>query len=78
MRRILFPLILGLGGAAILVSLGLWQLQRLDWKQGVLARIEAQMAAAPGPLPAPGETSEAGKYQPVAVEGRTVGPECTC
>lgn len=75
MRRILFPLILGLGGVAILVGLGLWQLQRLEWKEGVLARIEAQMAAAPGPLPAQGSTSEAGKYQPVAVTGQTVGPE---
>ena len=75
MRRIVFPLILGVVGVAILVGLGLWQLQRLDWKQEVLARIEAQMASAPAPLPAQGETSEAGKYQPVAVTGRTVGPE---
>ena len=75
MRRIVFPLILGVVGVAILVGLGLWQLQRLDWKREVLARIEAQMAAAPAPLPVQGETSEAGKYQPVAVMGRTVGPE---
>lgn len=75
MRRILFPLILGVVGVAILVALGVWQLQRLDWKEGVLARIEAQMGAAPGALPAQGQTSEAGKYQPVAVTGRTVGPE---
>lgn len=75
MRRILFPLILGLGGMVILVGLGIWQLQRLEWKEGVLARIDAQMSAAPGPLPAEGSTSEAGKYQPVAVTGRTTGPE---
>ncbi len=75
MRRILFPLILGLAGVAILVGLGLWQLQRLEWKEGVLARIEAQMSAEPGPLPAEGSSSEAGKYQPVSVTGRTVGPE---
>ena len=75
MRRILFPLILGIVGVAILVGLGVWQVQRLAWKEGVLARIEAQMAAAPAPLPAEGETSEAGKYAPVAITGRTVGPE---
>ncbi|GGH53652.1 SURF1 family protein [Frigidibacter albus] len=75
MRRILFPLILGIVGVAILINLGLWQLRRLEWKEAALAQIEAQMAAAPAPLPAQGETSEGGKYQPVAVTGRTVGPE---
>ena len=38
MRRILFPLIFGLAGLAILLSLGIWQVQRLAWKQGVLGR----------------------------------------
>jgi len=35
---------------AVLVSLGLWQVQRLAWKQDLIARIEAAQAAAPIPL----------------------------
>ncbi len=35
---------------AILVGLGTWQLQRLAWKQNVLARIEALQAAPAQPL----------------------------
>ncbi|MEL7463584.1 MAG: SURF1 family protein [Pseudomonadota bacterium] len=41
----------GVLGVAILVWLCLWQLQRLEWKEGVIAEMETRMAAAPGPLP---------------------------
>lgn len=47
MRRYLFPLILGLGGIAILVSLGNWQLRRLDWKEAVIAAREAKLSTEP-------------------------------
>ncbi|HEY8005967.1 MAG TPA: SURF1 family protein [Methylocella sp.] len=36
--------------AAILVSLGVWQLRRLAWKEGLIANIEARTSAAPQPL----------------------------
>jgi surfeit locus 1 family protein len=35
---------------AILVGLGTWQLQRLAWKEGVIAQMQARAAAAPVPL----------------------------
>ena len=35
---------------AILVSLGIWQLERLQWKRGILAEIDRAEAAAPVPL----------------------------
>ena len=35
---------------AILISLGLWQLQRLHWKQALIARIDIAETAAPVPL----------------------------
>ncbi|MEL6463671.1 MAG: SURF1 family protein [Pseudomonadota bacterium] len=50
MRRLLFLLTFGLMGAGILISLGVWQVQRLDWKQELLARIDAQIVAEPMPL----------------------------
>lgn len=34
-------------GLAVLVGLGLWQLQRLEWKEGVIARIEARTQKRP-------------------------------
>jgi surfeit locus 1 family protein len=51
-RRIISVAIFGLVGAAILVALGVWQVQRLTWKQGLIADIEARLAADPAPLPA--------------------------
>lgn len=73
MRRILFPLILGIVGCAILIQLGLWQLRRLDEKEGMLARIQASIEAAPVPLPANPDPSM--KYMPVTVSGTTTGAE---
>lgn len=51
-RRYIFPILLGLIGAGILVGLGDWQVHRLHWKQAMLADISARIAAAPLPLPA--------------------------
>lgn len=68
MRSALFLIIVGLGGAAILIALGTWQVQRLDWKQGVIATIEAQFNAEPVALPAEPD-EEAHKYLPVTAKG---------
>ncbi len=38
-------------GYAILVSLGVWQLQRLAWKESLIARVEARAKAPPSALP---------------------------
>ncbi|RMD89285.1 MAG: SURF1 family protein [Alphaproteobacteria bacterium] len=51
MRRYLFPLAFGLIGVAILTALSVWQIQRLEWKRGVLAAIEARLTAPPVALP---------------------------
>jgi surfeit locus 1 family protein len=76
MRRYLFPLILGLGGIAILVSLGLWQLRRLEWKEAMLAEITAKIAAAPVSLDSLATPDPAsGMYLPVSIEGATTGQE---
>ncbi len=50
LRKIIFPLILGITGCAILIGLGVWQLQRLEWKEGILDSIETRLAAEPAPL----------------------------
>lgn len=68
MRRTLFLLIVGLGGAAILISLGVWQIQRLAWKEAIISDINARIVAEPVALPdevAP----ESDAYLPVSATG---------
>lgn len=71
-RRMILPLLFGLIGAAILISLGLWQVQRMQWKEGILADITARIAAPPVALPASPDP-EADRYLPVTVTGRFTG-----
>ena len=73
MRRYLFPVILGLVGVAVLASLGVWQLQRAQWKQGLLDDIRAGIEAEPVFLPA--QVDRSMKYLPVFVRGTTTGEE---
>ena len=68
MGRLVFFVLIGLGGAAILVSLGVWQMQRLAWKEGVLANIETRIAAEPVSLPVDPDP-DADAYLPVEVTG---------
>lgn len=72
MRRILFVVVIGLGGFAVLIALGVWQVQRLAWKQELLAGIEARIAADPVALPAAPDAI-ADRYLPVGVTGRFDG-----
>ncbi len=66
--------VLGLGGVAILLALGTWQLRRLDWKTALLADIEARIAAPASDLPADPDPV-ADRYRPVRITGRTTGEE---
>ncbi|NOX74471.1 MAG: SURF1 family protein [Alphaproteobacteria bacterium] len=69
MRRMIAPLVFGLVGTAILLSLGVWQLQRMAWKDGVLAEIDARIALPPVALPeAPSEAGD--EYLAVRVVGQ--------
>ncbi len=74
MRRIVFPVLLGVIGCAILIGLGIWQIQRLHWKEGILAEIDLRMAAPPGPLPVAPDFA-ADRFRPVTVTGTTTGQE---
>lgn len=74
MRRLFLPLFFGIAGTAILLWLGTWQVQRLAWKEGVLAEIDARIADAPVVVPdAPTEASD--QYLPVTMTGETGGRE---
>ncbi|MBB3992892.1 surfeit locus 1 family protein [Sulfitobacter undariae] len=68
MRRNLFLIVIGVGGAAVLLWLGFWQMQRLEWKLAAIADIDSRITAAPVALPAlPDPVDDS--YLPVEVSG---------
>ena len=73
-RRIIFPLLLGILGTALLIGLGVWQLQRLQWKEGILAEIDARMASAPVALPAAPDPAR-DRFLPVTATGSITDEE---
>jgi surfeit locus 1 family protein len=72
LSRITLPLVTGLIGTAILVGLGVWQLDRLDQKQAILSEIESRIGGDPAPLPVTGDPDR-DRYQPVRLNG-TIEP----
>ena len=72
-RRLLVPGLAALIALAILVGLGVWQVQRLKWKQALIAHVSAELAsppvAAPGPGEWPGLDLTALEYRPVTIRG---------
>ena len=53
MRRRIWPILVAGGiGCACLLALGLWQIERLHWKEGLIAAREAKLAAPAIPLDA--------------------------
>ncbi len=73
LRVLLAPTIFTALMGAILIGLGLWQLQRLAWKNAIVARIEARTQAPPQALPSPsvwpGLQPDDYEYRRVTVEG---------
>ncbi|MGX9355314.1 SURF1 family protein [Roseobacteraceae bacterium S113] len=68
MRRLAAPVIFGVLGAAILIFLGMWQVQRLAWKEGVITTIDARMAGPTIDLPQVGNP-DLHRYAPVVLRG---------
>lgn len=68
----IIPLLFGIVGVAILLSLGTWQVRRLAEKEAVLAEIDARIGAEPGALPEVPDPAR-DKYLPVEVTGDLTG-----
>jgi len=68
LRKLIGPVIFGIGGFAILVALGMWQVRRLEWKETFLAEVNAEITATALPLP-DNPTERADQYMPVTVTG---------
>lgn len=73
LRRVLFLIIMGVGGVAILAYLGVWQMQRLAWKNGVIAELEARLSDPPRIVA--GDETRDENYAPAIAAGRFLAPE---
>ena len=72
MRRLVVPMLFGVIGVAFLVSLGIWQVQRLALKEAKLAAIAAMLGAEAVALP-PAVSATGDRYRLVRVAGRFTG-----
>ncbi len=73
-RRLILPLLFGVVGTAILIALGIWQMQRLAWKEAILSQIEARLGDTPVALPAAPDPAR-DRYLPVQVTGHFIGED---
>ncbi len=70
---LIWPTALSVAGLAVLIGLGTWQLQRKQWKDQLIAKIAARIAASPVPLSQAQQTWLAGgdiDYLHVTARGR--------
>jgi surfeit locus 1 family protein len=65
---------LGVLAVSLLVGLGVWQLQRLQWKTALIERVEAELMAPPVSAPGPGDwqsvTFDTAEYRRIEVSGQ--------
>ena len=68
-RPKLVPTLFTVPGVLILLGLGIWQVQRLHWKEGLIAQRDAAVAAAP--IPPPQTLAEASglEFRHIVAEG---------
>ncbi len=74
MKKLIAPVLIGLTGGAILIALGAWQVQRLAWKEDMLARIAARIAAPPVSLPADPDPAR-DQFLAVRISGTIATPD---
>ncbi len=67
MRRLIAPGLTALAAFCLFIALGVWQLHRLAWKQGIIAQIRTAQMAPPVKMP-----DKPGPFQKVFVTGQWV------
>jgi len=68
-RPRLAPTLFTVPGVLILLALGIWQVQRLHWKEGLIARRDAAVAAAPIAPPQTLAEARTQEFRHVVAEG---------
>lgn len=72
-KSLVIPTLFTLCGMLVLIGLGTWQLERRQWKEGLIAAREAAMSTATAPLPADLAAARALEYRRVTAAGRFLG-----
>lgn len=75
-KRLIIPTLLFVTMLSVLLALGTWQIQRLQWKTALLADVEQRLSAAPLEILSPDDLP-AGRdlnFQRVQLQGQFVGP----
>jgi surfeit locus 1 family protein len=70
LRPRLWPTLITLLGLVVLLGLGTWQLERLAWKQALIAELKARAQDPPMALPARITDAEALEFRPLRLQGR--------
>jgi len=68
-RPRLGPTLFTVPGVLILLGLGIWQVQRLHWKEGLIAQRDAAVTAAPIAPPQTLAEARAGQFRHIVAEG---------
>jgi surfeit locus 1 family protein len=68
-RSLFWPTLWSALGLVLLLGLGTWQVQRLGWKEGLIAQRNAALAAVPVPLPKTLDAARALEFHPVRADG---------
>jgi surfeit locus 1 family protein len=70
-RGVVSATLFAIVGFAILISLGVWQLERKSWKENLIATLNARVTAPPHALP-PSPTQDADEFSRVRLRGAFV------
>ena len=76
-RPTFWPTVFTIPAVLLMLGLGAWQLERLQWKEELIAERTGHIAAAPIPLPGPTEDISKLEYRRVAVEGEFLHGKAT-
>ena len=68
-RSLFWPSVFAAGGIVVLLGLGTWQVERLFWKERLIAERHAAVAAPPSPLPRTIAEAEALAFHHVSAAG---------
>ncbi|AIB11294.1 hypothetical protein ABAZ39_04550 [Azospirillum argentinense] len=69
-RPSLWATLITVPAVLVMLGLGTWQMQRLEWKEDLVRRVEQRLHAPPIPLPSTITDPEALEFRPVTVSGR--------
>lgn len=69
-RRLIWSTLSTMVMAAVLLGLGAWQVERLRWKDALIAERQAGLSQAPVILPGPGRDFSGFDFRPVLLRGR--------